>query len=91
MRDNDEQVRISEPEQTAAGLEAVKTATKVVFGKMGVVRGTRAMLKSQSWLANELVREEPRKVEGSRPDFLVRRGNHTSREVEAVGRCRTVV
>jgi molybdopterin-dependent oxidoreductase alpha subunit len=45
MANNEEQLRVSEPEQTAAGLEAATKATKVVFGKMGVVRGTRAMLK----------------------------------------------
>lgn len=45
MINEKEQLRISEPEETAAGIEAVTTATKVVFGKMGVVRGTRAMLK----------------------------------------------
>ena len=45
MKKNREQLRISQPEHTAAGLEAVKIATKNVFGKMGVVRGTRAMLK----------------------------------------------
>jgi molybdopterin-dependent oxidoreductase alpha subunit len=45
MATDREHLRVSEPEETAAGLEAVTTATKVVFGKMGVVRGTRAMLK----------------------------------------------
>lgn len=45
MKNKDEHLSISEPEQTAAGLEAATKAAKVVFGKMGVVRGTRAMLK----------------------------------------------
>lgn len=45
MENVDEQLRVSEPDETAAGLEAVTNATTVVFGKMGVVRGTRAMLK----------------------------------------------
>lgn len=45
MKENSEQLKVSEPEHSAAGLKAVTTATKVVFGKIGVVRGTRAMLK----------------------------------------------
>jgi len=45
VRNENEQLKVSEPEETAAGIEAVTTATKVVFGKMGFVRGTRAMLK----------------------------------------------
>jgi molybdopterin-dependent oxidoreductase alpha subunit len=45
VKGDDEKLKISEPEQTAAGIEAVTTATKTVFGKMGVLRGTRAMLK----------------------------------------------
>jgi molybdopterin-dependent oxidoreductase alpha subunit len=45
VNETDIKLTISEPEQTAAGLEAVKIATKNVFGKMGIVRGTRAMLK----------------------------------------------
>ncbi|MEQ1762283.1 MAG: FdhF/YdeP family oxidoreductase [Pyrinomonadaceae bacterium] len=45
MKKSQEQLRVSEPEETAAGLEAVTAAAKVVVEKMGVVRGTRAMLK----------------------------------------------
>ncbi len=45
LADEKEQLEISGPEKTAAGLDAVISATKSVFGKMGVVRGTRGMLK----------------------------------------------
>lgn len=45
MKDNSENLKISEPADTAAGLKAVAATTKAVFGKMGVVRGTRGMLK----------------------------------------------
>ena len=45
MNDSHEKLGASGPEETAAGLEAVKVATKHVVGKMGLVRGTRAMLK----------------------------------------------
>jgi molybdopterin-dependent oxidoreductase alpha subunit len=40
-----EKLDISDAERTAAGLDAVISATKNVFGKMGVVRGTRGLLK----------------------------------------------
>ena len=45
MAKTEEHLRVSTPDETAAGLEAVTNATRVVVGKMGVVRGTRAMLK----------------------------------------------
>ena len=45
VNDSHEKLGASGPEETAAGLEAVKVATKHVVGKMGLVRGTRAMLK----------------------------------------------
>lgn len=45
MKNLEKDLIVSEPEQTAAGLDAVISATKNVFGKMGVVRGTRGMLK----------------------------------------------
>ncbi|MEP6944527.1 MAG: FdhF/YdeP family oxidoreductase [Acidobacteriota bacterium] len=37
-------LRVTEPHKTAAGLPAVKAAMVHAFGKMGVVRGTRALL-----------------------------------------------
>ena len=36
---------VTAPSDSAAGLKAVTAATKAVFGKMGVVRGTRGLLK----------------------------------------------
>lgn len=45
MTDTNGQLKVSEPEETSAGLEAVSAATRVVVGKMGVIRGMRAMLK----------------------------------------------
>lgn len=44
MSDKAEKLEISEPAKTAAGLKAVASTVKNVFGKMGVVRGTRGML-----------------------------------------------
>src|SRR5262245_54296265 len=40
-----EHLKISEPEQTAAGLKAIGETMSKTFGKMGVIRGTRALLK----------------------------------------------
>ncbi len=40
-----EKLEISKPEETAAGLDAAISTARNVFGKMGVVRGTRGMLK----------------------------------------------
>ena len=45
MTDETEKLEVSDPLETAAGLDAVISTTRDVFGKMGVVRGTRAMLK----------------------------------------------
>ena len=42
---NEEKLIVSEPEEKAAGLKAVEVATGHVVRKMGVVRGTRALLK----------------------------------------------
>lgn len=39
-----EELEISHPEKTAAGLPAVTSAFRNVYGKMGVIRGTRGML-----------------------------------------------
>ena len=39
-----EKLEVSNPSDTAAGLKAVTATTRAVFGKMGVVRGTRGLL-----------------------------------------------
>lgn len=39
------ELHVGEPSDTAAGLTAITQSAKNVFGKMGVVRGTRALLK----------------------------------------------
>ena len=39
-----DELEISKADKTAAGLDAVVSTTRNVFGKMGVVRGTRGML-----------------------------------------------
>ncbi len=44
MAEEIEKPDVSEPETTAAGLDAVVSTARSVFGKMGVVRGTRGML-----------------------------------------------
>jgi molybdopterin-dependent oxidoreductase alpha subunit len=45
MPEEKEKPDISKPEKTAAGLDAVISTGVNVYGKMGVVRGTRGMLK----------------------------------------------
>ncbi len=45
MSDEKEKLEVSEAEQTAAGLNAVISTARNVYGKMGVMRGTRGMLK----------------------------------------------
>src|SRR5437879_4886392 len=48
MKDKDqlpgEKLKVSQPEKTAAGMKAVVETMTHTFGKMGVVRGTRALL-----------------------------------------------
>ncbi len=45
MTDEKEKLETSEPQQTAAGLDAVISTARGVFSKMGIVRGTRGLLK----------------------------------------------
>ncbi len=45
MADDSEKLKISEPDDTAAGLDAVVSTARNVFGKMGVMRATRGMMK----------------------------------------------
>ena len=45
VNDSEDNLIVSELADKAAGLKAVEVATKHVVGKMGVVRGTRALLK----------------------------------------------
>lgn len=45
MSDDSAKLKISIPAETAAGMKAVTSTAKAALGKMGVVRGTRAMLK----------------------------------------------
>ena len=44
MPDKSEKLKISKPEKVAAGLKAVASTTRAVFGKMGIIRGTRGLL-----------------------------------------------
>lgn len=44
MADDEENLKVNAPMHTAAGIDSVVSTAKNVFGKMGVVRGTRAML-----------------------------------------------
>lgn len=39
-----ETLKVSKPETTAAGMKAIRETMSNAFGKMGVVRGTRALL-----------------------------------------------
>ncbi len=43
--DSESNLHVTKPRETAAGLSAIKETMTNAFGKMGVVRGTRALLK----------------------------------------------
>lgn len=45
MNDDASKLKITPPPETSAGIHAVTNALKHVFGKMGVIRGTRGLLK----------------------------------------------
>lgn len=45
MKEIDEKLKVSSPPETSAGLHAVSNALRHAFGKMGVVRGTRGLLR----------------------------------------------
>ncbi|QQS34278.1 MAG: FdhF/YdeP family oxidoreductase [Acidobacteriota bacterium] len=45
MTPNDEKLQITPPPETSAGIHAVTNALRHVYGKMGVIRGTRGLLK----------------------------------------------
>ena len=45
MNDDASKLKITPPPETSAGIHAVTNALRHVFGKMGVVRGTRGLLK----------------------------------------------
>jgi len=44
MRTDEQDLKISKPATTAAGLTSITSAMKQAFGKMGIVRGTQALL-----------------------------------------------
>jgi molybdopterin-dependent oxidoreductase alpha subunit len=44
MEQNDEKLKITPPPETSAGIHAVTNALRHVYGKMGVIRGTRGLL-----------------------------------------------
>lgn len=44
MKDENEKLRVSKPPDTSAGRHAIEAALKDVFGKAGVVRGSRGLL-----------------------------------------------
>jgi molybdopterin-dependent oxidoreductase alpha subunit len=44
MPSEPDKLKVSEPADTAAGLKAVTSTMSAVFGKMGVIRGTRGLL-----------------------------------------------
>jgi molybdopterin-dependent oxidoreductase alpha subunit len=45
MTERDEKLKVTPPPETSAGVHAVTNALRHLYGKMGVVRGTRGMLK----------------------------------------------
>lgn len=45
MEQNGEKLKITPPPETSAGIHAVTNALRHVYGKMGVIRGTRGLLK----------------------------------------------
>ena len=44
MKDDDSKLKVTPPPATSAGIHAVTNALKHVYGKMGVVRGTRGLM-----------------------------------------------
>ena len=44
MKEKDEELKVSKPPDTSAGRHAIENALRQVFGKMGLIRGTRGLL-----------------------------------------------